>query len=127
MFVWSLAHGHPVAVDLPDRLTLKLGFFNLKHMVPAAAFHILWLLQKPDQFQPTEMEGGKGVFNAGLKQQLSIPDAAQFKNAADHGAVILHTDTSLQLAVCLVQKFLTVYNDAGVGAASRFLRIRQMP
>ena len=95
MLVRGLAHGDPVAVDFPDRVFFQKGFFDLKNMVPAAAFQILLVPGETDQLQTAEIKGGKCVFDAALKKQLRVPDAAQFEGAADHGAVIFHGMTSL--------------------------------
>ena len=41
-------------------------------MIPALAFHVLTIFQKADQLQTTEIEGGEGVANTGLKEKNGI-------------------------------------------------------
>ena len=120
VFIRGFAHGDPVAVDLPHGIALEVGSADFKDMVPASAFQILLLPDKADQLQTTEIEGGECVFDAGFKQGFCVPDAAQLKGTADHSAIIFHSKPPLQLAVCLIQKFLAVYNDALVAAGTDF-------
>jgi hypothetical protein len=79
----------------PDEGTVQIGVVDLEYVIPAAAFHILGILSETDQLQTAEIEGREGMLDAGLKENLGIPNASKIEGAADHGAIVCHRMTSL--------------------------------
>lgn len=78
----------------PNGIAAILGLLDFKDMVPTAPFQIGLVPGEADQLQPTEIKGGKCVFNAGTEKGFCIPNTAKVKGVADHGTVVFRDDSS---------------------------------
>ena len=94
LLVRGLAHGDPVAVDLPDIGTVQPVLPDFKNMVPAAALQIVLLFDHPNQLRTAEVEGGEGVFDAGFKQRLGI-QVGNAKFSMEDGLLCGGTDDAI--------------------------------
>ena len=68
ILIRGFAHGDAAAPDCPDGMVFQYSLLDFEYVIPAAAFHILFFPDKPDQFQPAEYIGGEGILNAGFKE-----------------------------------------------------------